>query len=95
MPTPMRLRFWMKENGRLMNKWTTKFPTEPGLYWFYGYRYGKISCGSECDPELMLAQVITISDGTMVIANGQFVQEKEVEQAHFMKCVPPKFPELK
>ena len=22
-------------------KWTKKFPNKEGLYWFYGYRYGK------------------------------------------------------
>lgn len=21
-------------------EWTTEWPTEPGTYWFYGYRYG-------------------------------------------------------
>ncbi len=78
-----------------MSKWTTKFPTEPGLYWFYSYRYGKISCGQESKPELMLAKLRTIGNGTMLIADGQFVDESEVEQAHFMKCVPPKLPKLK
>lgn len=77
-----------------MSKWTTKFPTEPGLYWFYSYRYGKISCGQECEPELMLATVHKIADGTMLIADGQYVHKSEVEQAHFMKCVPPKLPKL-
>ena len=29
----------------LDRKWVKGLPTEPGQYWFYGYRYGVISVG--------------------------------------------------
>ena len=34
-------------------EWTKEWPKEEGHYWFYGHRYGKTSCGQECNPEEM------------------------------------------
>lgn len=51
----------MKNNG-----WSTKPPKKPGVYWFYSYRYGKVSCGRECEPELMLLTVSKISNGVLM-----------------------------
>ncbi len=65
-------------------KWTTKFPTKPGMYWFYGYRYGKISCGYPCEPELMLMEIFKVSNGVMSKGDGQFVYPEELESPHFL-----------
>ena len=73
--------------------WSKEFPKEEGDYWFYGYRYGRISCGRKCDPEWMRVKVRKIANGMMYVAEGQFLHEEEVEDAHFMKIeypVPPK-----
>ncbi|NQS88493.1 hypothetical protein HQ584_01705 [Patescibacteria group bacterium] len=70
-------------------KWSKKWPTEEGIYWFYGYRYGKISCGSENKPEYMMVTVYKISNGFMYTGNGQIMYESEVEDAHFQKAILP------
>ena len=84
-----------KVSKRTINPWFTKFPTEEGLYWFYGYRYGKRSCGSACEPELMLLRVMKCANGFLYNAEGQFMYESEVEEAHFQKIDIPEFPRLK
>ena len=76
-------------------EWTTEWPTETGRYWFYGYRYGKVSVGREQRPYLMLMNATRLGDGSfMYIGDGQFVYEKDAEQAHFCKFVSPELPEL-
>ena len=77
-----------------MSRWTKTFPKEEGLYWFYGYRYGKESCGYPCKPELMLLKVREISNGFMYAADGQFMYEKEVECPHFQKVDLPELPKI-
>lgn len=76
-------------------KWTTEFPKEPGLYWFYGYRWGRISVGRPAKPELVLVRVQEISNGFMYVANGAFMFPKETEEPHFCKAELPEFPEIK
>jgi len=78
----------------MTEKWTTEFPTEPGTYWFYGYRYGKVSCGHTCDPELMLVEVWEISNGLMYVASGQHMFKSEVECPHFCEAELPEFPDF-
>ena len=71
---------------------TDKIPTEVGDYWFYGYRYGKISCGHKTDKELVLCQVRKIANGTMLTGNGQFIEESEIEEAQFIPATLPELP---
>jgi len=75
-------------------KWSTEFPKKEGVYWFYGYRYGRVSCGSPCEPEWMIVEVIECSNGFIHTAKGQFMFEDEIEYAHFMPVILPEFPEL-
>lgn len=74
--------------------WQTEFPTKPGTYWFYGYRYGQISCGTPQEPELMLVKVRRTSNGVICTADGQFMYPKEVECPHFLKAALPTLPKL-
>lgn len=74
---------------KITNKWTQEWPSEPGYYWFYSYRYGKISVGRETKPELMLMEVWKISTGVLYVANGQSVWESEPEEAWFLKAELP------
>jgi hypothetical protein len=76
----------------MKTKWSNKFPTKIGRYWFYGYRYGKVNCGYVCEPELMYVMVRKVSNGFMYVANGQFMFEKEVEEAHFLPIQRPELP---
>ena len=75
-------------------KWSTKFPTKEGNYWFYGYRYGKVSCGFPCEPEWMVVKVRPCANGLLFMAEGQCMYEKEVEEAHFAPLELPEFPKL-
>jgi len=75
-------------------EWTTEFPTESGRYWFYGYRYGKISCGYPCELVLMSVEA-KCSNGMVYIADGHFMYESEVEEPHFCKADLPDLPKLK
>ena len=75
-------------------KWTTKFPTKAGNYWFYGYRYGKISCGYPNKPEWMVIKVIKIANGLTATGNGQFFYEKEIIEGHFAPLDLPEFPKV-
>lgn len=79
----------------MKSKWSTKFPTKEGDYWFYGYRYGKISCGQKTKPEYMILKVRKCANAFIFIANSQFMYESEVEEAHFMPVDYPEKPELK
>lgn len=78
----------------MKNEWKKEFPTKPGRYWFYGYRYGKISRGYKQDPELTLVKVSKISNGVMYISDGQFMHKKEVECPNFKLVDLPELPEL-
>ncbi len=75
-------------------QWTTEWPKETGLFWFYGYRYGKISCGNKCKPELMLVKAQKIQNGFMYLADGNFMFKRETEEAHFLKAELPKIPKI-
>jgi len=77
-----------------MAEWTTEFPTEVGDYWFYGYRYGKVSCGHKSKPDIMRLKVRKCANGVMYEAQGQFMYEKEVEEAHFCPIEFPELPEI-
>jgi len=78
-------------------KWSTKFPKKEGNYWFYGYRYGKWFDREKTikqEPEWMIVKIRKCANGFLNIAEGQFMYEKEVEEAHFAPFEPPEFPEL-
>ena len=76
-------------------KWTTKYPTKEGNYWFYGYRYGKVSVGSPDKPQWMVVQVHSCGNGLLVVdSGGQFLYENEIEEGHFAPLTLPEFPEV-
>lgn len=47
--------------------WTPGMPTEPGVYWLYGYAFK-----SSETPELMSCAVQAVKNGVVVLVNGQF-----------------------
>ena len=73
------------------NKNRVDWPTKVGNYWFYGYRYGKISCGTPAKPELILCKVRKIANGLMMTGDGQIMYKKEIECPNF---IPATLPEL-
>jgi len=78
-----------------MKTWHKGFPDKEGTYWFYSYRYGKISCGSPCDPELILMKVLKCSNGFLYSGDGQIIWESEVEEPHYQEAILPELPDLK
>lgn len=87
--------YWrnVAESNNDGNEWTRDWPTEPGSYWFYGYRYGRVSCGYEKDRELCSVVVKKISNGVMLIESGSFMHREEPEDYFFKKAVSPDLPE--
>ena len=80
---------------KIMTKWVTKFPKKAGNYWFYGYRYGKISCGHPNKPEWMVIKVRKITNGMMATdSNGQFFVHNETIEAHYLPLEMPDFPQV-
>lgn len=73
------------------SNWTQEFPTKPGYYWFYGYRYGRINCGSATKPEL---QFVEVWKNGHAVAGGQFIYKSELEDAWFAPAEVPEFPEV-
>jgi len=69
--------------------WTKGLPQKEGHYWLYGYRYGEVSCGTANKPELLLAQVYKISNGLLIVADGQFVYGGEMEKAWHREATIP------
>ena len=84
-----------RKESNMMVEWATTWPTEPGRYWFYGYRYGYVSCGCPEDPVLMSVEVWKAANGVAYVAEGQFMYPKETKEAHFIKAAIPEFPTLK
>lgn len=75
-------------------KWIKKFPNKEGLYWFYGYRYGKKDFIKDNEKEFMLVDVRKVQGGFLIVANGQFMYEKEIEEALFCKTEYPEIPKM-
>jgi len=74
-------------------EWVKKFPETEGMYWFYGYRYGKESCGYKNEKEICLVKVSKISNGIMLSTDGQIMYESEPEEYFFKKATLPELPE--
>ncbi len=80
--------------SKATGEWSTVFPKEEGTYWFYGYRFGKISCGHKETPMLLLVNVLRTFNSFMYVSEGQFMFEGEVEEPHFIKADLPTFPKM-
>lgn len=77
-----------------MSEWTKEWPSEPGKYWFYGYRYGRVSVGREQKKVMCLVGVNKNgSGGLMYVAEGSFMYKNETECSLFTPAILPKPPE--
>lgn len=89
-------------------KWTNKFPTKPGKYWFYGESHmGSMGIDytdkAEIEPKMYLIDIWEISNGLLGICEGQFMsstqfdknKQKEGYLGYFAKAELPEIPEDK
>lgn len=79
--------------------WKHEFPTRPGEYWFAGERYGRSDYAKEKGDkpryELVLCKVRAISNGVVVVGDGQFVYESELgDEWFFSPAQVPDMPEF-
>jgi hypothetical protein len=60
-------------------EWNKKWPTEPGRYWFYGWRYGRTKDLSNVPiaPELCSVKVVALRNGVCYVCEGQFWYQSE------------------
>ena len=74
------------------NEWGAKFPDKEGCYWFYGYRYGNFFGDRKNKKELCFCKNVKISNGTMLIADGQVMYRSEIQEGLFQKVQLPELP---
>lgn len=74
-----------------MCKWTEKCPNKEGMYWFYGYRFGKDNLNEK--PELCLVEVWKIANGLAHVARGNFMYQEEGAIGLFTPADHPPLPE--
>jgi len=77
-------------------KWTKGLPTEPGDYWFYGYRWGKERhFGEIAKPEFLRMKVrLDANNKPMRIVERSFLYASEVEEPWFMPLILPDPPKM-
>ena len=78
----------MNENtATKFETWTKEIPTEPGFYWFYGFRFK-----NDKEQRLLPARVIQISNGTSTLIDGHFGYQSEFGDFQFIKANTPELP---
>lgn len=71
--------------------WSTTWPTEPGLYWCYGWPFSPKQHGK---PELTICRVTANQTSTFYAIHGQLAFKSEVLRVVFSPVVVPDLPQL-
>ncbi len=81
-----------REGGIKM--WQDEWPTEKGLWWLYGWCFGKEGIREDNKPELCLVRVSGPlgSGGFMYVTNGHFLYKEEGATGKWQKAVIPDLP---
>jgi len=77
-----------------MNKWTKKWPTKPGRYWFYGWPYGNthtVISNVPVEPEL---NPVMVWENGSVVRDGSFWYKKDGWIGMFCKTDVPELPDV-
>jgi len=74
--------------------WQDEWPTEPGMYWFYGWR--SLFAVTNSLPNLFFVKVLgTSKPGSMVyIEGGSFLFKGEGGYGKWLRVEPPELPRL-
>jgi len=76
------------------NQWTKEWPTEPGWYWFCGWR-GRWLFNRKTIPHLHTVKVTIAGDNRPIyICDGQFMYRDERPIGFFLPLEMPELPEM-
>jgi hypothetical protein len=74
--------------------WTDEWPTDPGRYWFYGWR-SSFSFDDGRKPELFACKAMQSANGRMtIICEGAFLYREEGAEGYFLPCLTPEPPSI-
>ena len=68
--------------------WTDKWPTKPGSYWFYGWRFGN----KERNPELSYVEIRQAQNCLIGVTRGHFLYPEEGAIGLWKPCELPQLP---
>ncbi len=57
--------------------WDSRWPIVPGIYWFYGFPWGKEwAAKSNSSPDLMCVQVVNVGNSILYVTQGMTMEHK-------------------
>jgi len=71
--------------------WTKEWPTESGLYWFYGFLWYQHYRDGD-NPKLVSVEAKPASNGIMYVAKGTFIYKIEGHMGFWRKADLPELP---
>lgn len=76
--------------------WQDEWPTKPGVWWFYGWCFGKRGLNKDREPELCLVKVSGPlgSGGFAYVTNGHFLYKAEGAIGTWQEALLPELPKL-
>ena len=77
--------------------WQDDWPTEEGLWWFYGWCFGKEGLGKDREPKLCLVEISgPLGSGSFIyVTNGHFLHKAEGITGKWQRTNSPELPNLK
>jgi hypothetical protein len=78
-------------------EWTSKWPTKPGRYWFYGWPYGRpyeVISNKPIPPELNHVDVWKVSNGLAYVRDGNFWDKNQGAVGLFIPAGLPVLPDV-
>jgi len=77
-----------------MGVWSSKWPSEVGFFWFYGYVPKRVGFNGKVNKKsFQFVEVIITGNGKYVyLSKGNFLCEEQTEEAIFQKAVLPPLP---
>jgi len=90
-PVDVHKRMWLAKYVGAC--WQTEWPTESGVYWFYGWCWEKHSARERVEePEMHLVSVRVMSNGVSCVTNGHFLYKAEGAEGMWLKAELPEPP---
>lgn len=69
------------------SSWSPLWPTEPGMYWFAGWKFG-----SSTKPGVYLAKAIGMSGKVPIVVDGHFMYKTEGGSGVWKPATVPELP---